>query len=195
MQKSTKNTKVKNKIKTLGRQLLVQKSTIHKISDKIFMIRDQAIELEKYSSGTFVSTLKNPSPPPSLHLKKALSPLHPAWKMYCPPPSTLMPPIQSKYVIQEKREARWIWWPYWDIFYICKGDKQCAAKSSVCTKVYLENWFAPPSIHLEKFPAPPPPTLKNVSPPSNAEVSYASSIAWSLRFYQALNKIWPCIVK
>ena len=78
MQKSTKNTKVKNKIKTLGRQLLVQKSTIHKISDKIFMIRDQAIELEKYSSGTFVSTLKNPSHPPSLHLKKALSPLHPA---------------------------------------------------------------------------------------------------------------------
>ena len=39
MQKSTKNTKVKNKIKTLGRQLLVQKSTINKISDKIFMIR------------------------------------------------------------------------------------------------------------------------------------------------------------
>ena len=37
--KSTKNAKVKNKIKTLGRQLLVQKITINKISDKIFMIR------------------------------------------------------------------------------------------------------------------------------------------------------------
>ena len=37
--KKYKNIKVKNKIKTLGCQLLVQKSAINKISDKIFMIR------------------------------------------------------------------------------------------------------------------------------------------------------------
>ena len=39
-------------------------------------------------------------------------------------------------------------------WYICKVEKKYVPQSSLCTKVYLEKWFAPPSIHLEKVPAP-----------------------------------------
>ena len=46
-------------------------------------------------------------------------------------------------------------------WYICKVEKKYVPQSSMCTKVYLEKWFSPPSIHLEKVPAP---HLENVFP-------------------------------
>ena len=52
--------------------------------------------------------------------------------------------------------------------------------------LYLEKWFAPPSINLEKALAPPSIQLeKCLAPPDYAEQLYASSIAWSLNLFDS----------
>ena len=35
-------------------------------------------------------------------------------------------------------------------WYICKVEKKYVPQSSMCTKVYLEKWFAPPQSTLKK---------------------------------------------
>ena len=60
--------------------------------------RDQAIELEKTSFGTFVSILKSPSPP-AVHLEKGFVPIPHTLKNISTP--TLMPSTENKHVIKE----------------------------------------------------------------------------------------------
>ena len=158
-----------------------------------YCLRDQAIELEKSSSGIIFSGFKNPSPPPPLSFKNASPPL----------PSTLKNPSPPLPLVKE------IHWVFIFIKYIIWHMKYyfhflptlstsilsltfCAYICSLtCDKRSFDNKKAPwkkvrPPFHPPWKVLCPPlhPPSKMSCPPANAEHVYASSIAWSLTTVQ-----------